>query len=375
MLFEKSKSPIHTQPKFSIRLCIALPFLLLLTSCTTTHIPGLDQILFPNSSAKVGPLVTADEQYPEYPVSDETPLPVPDDELLVEPISDSPGSLKNDEPLQAPHSKAKPKPAIQVAVPKVAPAPVLDGEDIDTPIKNEEPKKPIERETQQRAPTAMPKEKEPVETKIYSGAVSGQVVLIAEGGKALAAGGTLITLTPKSSNGGNQSGSSKTHVIDMEDKEYKPRYSTINAGDQIVFVNKDNIRHNVFSSSGNNAFDLGTYGAGLKRAVTLKESGVVKIYCNIHADMATFVAVGNQGLSAETDDQGRYQISHIPPGTYDMSIWNIRGEAKRTIELRGNETLKLVDQIDTVAFKIETHKNKFGGSYSKNATLFEDEFY
>ncbi|GAA6137483.1 hypothetical protein NBRC116583_12300 [Arenicella sp. 4NH20-0111] len=372
MLFEKSRNYTHTQPKISMRLCRALPLLMLLTSCTTTHIPGLDQILFPNSSAKVGPLVTADEQ---YPVSDETTTPVPDDELLVEPISDSPEALKNDDSVQASRSKAKPESVTQVAVPEVAPTPMLDGDDINAPIENGEPQKLLERKSQQQAPTAMPKETEPMETKIYGGAVSGQVVLIAEGGKALAAGGTLITLTPTSSNGDSQSGSSKTHVIDMEDKEYKPRYSTINAGDQIVFVNKDNIRHNVFSSSGNNAFDLGTYGAGLKRAVTLKESGVVKIYCNIHADMATFVAVGNQGLSAETDDQGRYQISQIPPGTYDMSIWNIRGETKRTVEMRANETLKLVDQIDTNAFKIETHKNKFGGNYSKNATLFEDEFY
>lgn len=345
---------------------------MLLTSCTTTHIPGLDQILFPNSSAKVGPLVTSDEQ---YPLSDEETSTSPEGELLVEPISDSPDVLNNDDAVQASRSKAKPKPVIQVAVPEVAPTPVLDGYDIDTPIKNGEPKKSLERKPQKQVSPSMPKEKERAETKIYRGSLSGQVILIAEGEKALAAGGTLITLTPKSSNGDKQSGSPKTHIIDMEDKEYKPRYSTINAGDQIVFVNKDNIRHNVFSPSGNNAFDLGTYGAGLKRAVTLEESGVVKIYCNIHADMATFVAVGNQGLSAETDDQGRYQIGQIPTGTYDMSIWNIRGETKRTVEIRANETLKLVDQIDTNTFKIETHKNKFGGNYSKNATLFEDEFY
>lgn len=161
----------------------------------------------------------------------------------------------------------------------------------------------------------------------------------------------------------------------MQDKQYQTRYSTINTGDEVVFVNKDNIQHNVFSSSGSNAFDLGTYGAGLKRGVTLTEPGIVKVYCNIHADMATFVAVADPGLSVEVDDQGRYQMDKVPLGTYDMTVWNIRGETTRTIEIKAKETLELVDRIDTAVVKKETHKNKFGGNYSKNAALFEDEFY
>jgi len=65
----------------------------------------------------------------------------------------------------------------------------------------------------------------------------------------------------------------------------------------------------------------------------------------------------------------------VPPGTYELSIWNIRGESKRTIVVKANETNKLVDRIDIAAFKAESHKNKFGGNYSKNSNLFEDEFY
>jgi len=210
---------------------------------------------------------------------------------------------------------------------------------------------------------------------IPMGTVSGIVSLVGEQQEALSVVGTMITLTPKTQSKGGKDSSPKVHVIDMEDKEYQPRYSTINAGDQVLFVNKDNIQHNVFSSSGGNAFDLGTYGSRLKRAVTLKEPGIVKIYCNIHSDMATFIAVGEQGLSVKADDQGRYTIKAVPAGTYELSIWNIRGETKRTIVVKANKTNTLVDSIDTTAFKDESHKNKFGGDYSKNSGLFEDEFY
>lgn len=213
------------------------------------------------------------------------------------------------------------------------------------------------------------------ELSLEYGSIAGKVDLIGREGEQLQATGTMITLTPKTMMNKVQDRPSEVHIIDMEDKTYQPRYSTIHAGDQVVFVNKDKIRHNVFSSSGNNAFDLGTYGADLKRAVTLKESGIVKIYCNIHSGMVTFIAVGNQGLSVKTDDQGRYNISEVLPGTYEVAIWNIRGETKRIVEVRADEIIELVDRIDTTAFKVEPHKNKFGEKYSKNATLFEDEFY
>ena len=365
MLYEKNINRAHEQLRFAACLFLVLPLLLLLTSCTTTHIPGLDQILFPNSSAQVGPLVTADEQYPlnNKAATDS------ESESMTQPTRDPSKTASKADKTQV--SNTEPKTVIQAANPEPVTEPANN--DAGVRIAKEKAVKPLENKTQ--ILTALPKEQEHVKAKIEHGAVAGQVVLIAENEKALAAAGTLITLTPRNPNGEAQNRAPNRYVIDMEDKHYQPRYSTINAGDQIVFVNKDNIQHNVFSSSGSNSFDLGTYGAGLKRAVTLTETGIVKVYCNIHADMATFVAVANLGLSVEADDQGRYQIDRVPPGSYDMTIWNIRGETNRTIEVKARETLQLVGRIDTTKGKIETHKNKFGGNYSKNAALFEDEFY
>ena len=361
MMFKKSVSRSLPECEFSKRSLLVLPLLLLQTSCTT-FIPGLDRVLFSNSSAKVGPLVTVDEQ---YPVVDEDAGPgALKTEWLTEPVTVS-------EPVNSGESAS----TLVVETMAAEVAPSAGGVDV-SPVKPQVTSANV-RTLDAPVPvvtTAVAKKEKP-ETTVEYGAVTGTVVLIGEGQKPLSAGGTMITLTPKLMTGDAQSRPSQVHIIDMEDKEYQPRYSTVHAGDQVVFVNKDNIRHNVFSSSGNNAFDLGTYGAGLKRAVTLKEPGIVKIYCNIHADMATFVAVGNQGLSVKTDEQGRYRVGEVLPGAYELSIWNIRGETKRDIEVKADETIKLLDRIDTTAFKDEAHKNKFGGDYSKNSTLFKDEFY
>ncbi|MEM7360446.1 MAG: hypothetical protein AAF431_15220 [Pseudomonadota bacterium] len=362
MQFKKRLSRDHSIFRQGIRLLAGLPLLFMMASCAT-FIPGMDRTEFPDSTAEVGPVITADEALPKEQVVDDATRT--EEQALSATDSDASTSDASTKP-----------PAQEVAV----------------PISEEEPKNDIKAEsveaiavdeavpaTTTSSPASEPKEsvvdKESIEIAIEYGKVSGNVVLTGEDGILPTAAGTMITLTPKAMVNEVQNRSAQVHVIDMEDKTYLPRYSTIHAGDRVVFVNKDNIRHNVFSLSENNAFDLGTYGAGLKRAVTLKEPGVVKIYCNIHPEMATFVAVGNQGLSVRADDRGRYHVDEVLPGTYELAIWNIRGETKRIVEVTANETLKLVDRIDTTAFKIEPHKNKFGENYSKNATLFEDEFY
>jgi plastocyanin len=360
MLFKMSLSRVQ-EYSFNMRLALVLTLLSLLTSCTT-FIPGIDRVQFSDSSARVGPLITVDEQYPANEseavsaTAEVKPITEPETNFS-EPI----GQLKSGQKMATGTDEIS---TIQTTeVNEIAPSKAI------------EPKNNPEFESLSAISPEAEKPKDSMEIAIEYGAVTGKVVLIGDEQQLLSPTGTMITLTPQMLVDEAQGRPSQVHLIDMEDKTYQPRYSTIHAGDQVVFVNKDDIQHNVFSSSGNNGFDLGTYGAGLKRAVTLKEPGIVKIYCNIHPEMATFVAVGGQGLSVRADDQGRYQIDEVLPGTYEVTIWNIRGETKRIVAIKADETIELVDRIDTTAFKVEPHKNKFGGNYSKNSTLFEDEFY
>jgi len=372
MLFNKSLTRGCIQSNFGMHVFLALSLLLLLTSCTTTHIPGLDRILFSDSSAKVGPLVGANEQ---TPLDDDAISVTSDNDLMVDPLSESSAPVDKTKPdlRSGIETEPEPEPAIQVTDMSTASSP--EENNAKALVKKVKPAYTQVVESPNVIAAEISVEKENSEVVIDYGAVAGKVILIGEKGQPLSTTGTLITLTPQTVINEVQNRTSKVHIIDMQDKEYQPRYSIINVGDQVVFVNKDNIRHNVFSSSGSNAFDLGTYGSGLKRAVTLKEPGIVKIYCNIHAEMATFIAAGDQGLSVKADDLGNYKIDDVLPGSYEVAIWNIRGEKKQIIEVKANETVTLGDRIDTLAFKIESHKNKFGGDYSKNSALFEDEFY
>jgi hypothetical protein len=68
--------------------------------------------------------------------------------------------------------------------------------------------------------------------------------------------------------------------------------------------------------------------------VQFTDPGVVRVFCEIHSHMSAFILVFAHRFFALTDDEGRYHIDGVPPGTYTLVLWNeaLRGDApKRTI--------------------------------------------
>jgi hypothetical protein len=161
----------------------------------------------------------------------------------------------------------------------------------------------------------------------------------------------------------------------MRNKTYLPGLLAVKLNDLVSFVNKDNIKHNTFSSSGENTFDLGTFGPGITQSAKLVAPGIVKIYCNIHPEMATFISVSKHNYSFITKADGKFIISDLPQGHYSLTAWHIRGEVQQTLELTKDALANYVVTIDTSTFAPTPHKNKYGESYKVKPALFNDEFY
>jgi hypothetical protein len=87
----------------------------------------------------------------------------------------------------------------------------------------------------------------------------------------------------------------------------------------------------VFSLSKGNSFDLGRYAAGHSRSVRFDTPGVVRVFCEIHSHMSAFILVFAHRYFALTDQDGRYRLENVPPGTYNVAVWNetVRGDAPR----------------------------------------------
>lgn len=81
------------------------------------------------------------------------------------------------------------------------------------------------------------------------------------------------------------------HVIGQKNKAFTTQKIKAKVGEKLVFKNDDAFAHNIMSLSDAQSFDLGTFGQGQARTVTLAKDGTLEIECAIHPEMKMVVEV------------------------------------------------------------------------------------
>jgi plastocyanin len=110
--------------------------------------------------------------------------------------------------------------------------------------------------------------------------------------------------------------------MDQRNESFVPHVLAIVAGTVVDFPNNDTTYHNVFSLSKTRSFDLGRYAAGRSKAVRFDTPGIVRVFCDIHSHMSAFILVFAHRYFSVTDEDGRYRLDNVPPGTYTAFAWN-----------------------------------------------------
>jgi len=114
-----------------------------------------------------------------------------------------------------------------------------------------------------------------------------------------------------------------THaVMDQRGERFVPHVLAITTGTTVDFPNSDHIYHNVFSLSKTKPFDLGRYATGHSKPMRFDRPGIVRVFCEIHSHMNAFILVFSHPFFSLTDNEGRFHIDNIPPGTYNVIAWN-----------------------------------------------------
>ena len=82
-----------------------------------------------------------------------------------------------------------------------------------------------------------------------------------------------------------------SHSVSQKDKTFAPGELTVKTGDEVVFVNDDDISHNVFSRSLGSKFNLKIQKPGEDKSVVFREKGDVVVRCAIHPNMKMTIKV------------------------------------------------------------------------------------
>src|SRR5512135_3192594 len=101
----------------------------------------------------------------------------------------------------------------------------------------------------------------------------------------------VVYLEGESLNRGEYRPPERHPVLDQRNLQFHPEVLPILVGTTVDFPNRDNLFHNVFSYSGPKDFDLGRYPKDDSRSVLFDRPGLVRVYCDIHADMYATIVV------------------------------------------------------------------------------------
>lgn len=160
--------------------------------------------------------------------------------------------------------------------------------------------------------------------------------------------------------------------VDQRSKKFLPRILPVVQGQVVRFHNQDRVEHNVFSTEMKNTFDLGRYPEGEYRDQVYDETGLYKVYCNIHKKMILDVLVVPNSYFAATDKKGNYKITGVPAGQYVLKVLHIYGgRVELPISVQKDTVLPELSLTSTrVVREIENHLNKEGKKYKLNSRKF-----
>jgi plastocyanin len=159
--------------------------------------------------------------------------------------------------------------------------------------------------------------------------------------------------------------------ITTADKSFSPHVLVIPVGSTVSFPNHDPFNHNVFSLSDEQPFDLGLYGRGETRSVRFQRPGVIRVYCNVHAQMSALIVVRDGPHFAQPEGDGSFVLPQVAPGRYLLHAWHERAEEiTQPLEVPPGGLADIALQLDARGYRFRPHLNKYGQPYPQEGRRY-----
>jgi plastocyanin len=133
--------------------------------------------------------------------------------------------------------------------------------------------------------------------------------------------------------------------MDQRNFVFIPHVLSIDAGQEVEFLNSDVANHGVTAASTEpgNCFNVSmALGGGYKHRF-VASARPVAIGCPVHVSMAAWIYVFDHPYHAVTDDAGRFRLPDMPPGRYLFHVRHADGGMRtlRPVVARAGETVRL----------------------------------
>lgn len=144
---------------------------------------------------------------------------------------------------------------------------------------------------------------------------------------------------------GKDWGFSEEFVYDQKKCTFVPHVLLIKPKDKGVVLNSDSVGHNFHTVS------KGIYNVNKKIKADAKmiveenkirRSGTVQAKCDIHSWMGGWWIVAETPYTVISDEDGKFSITDIPPGTYKLKVWHeTLGESEQEVIVKAKEAAEI----------------------------------
>jgi plastocyanin len=117
---------------------------------------------------------------------------------------------------------------------------------------------------------------------------------------------------------------SETVTLDQKGCRYTPHVFGVRVGQTLEIINSDSTLHNIHATpAANDEFNTGQPIQGMRFERTFDSPEVmVPFKCDVHGWMNAYVGVLEHPFFSVTGEDGKFDISGLPPGQYEVEAWH-----------------------------------------------------
>jgi len=164
------------------------------------------------------------------------------------------------------------------------------------------------------------------------------VLLVGAGG-----GIANVVVTVKAAKGKKLEVPATNPVFDQKTCEFHPHVLVFPAGSTVDVINSDGILHNIHTTSTVNP-SQNQAQPKFKPKIQLKveKPETIAIKCDVHGWMSGYWVATETPYVAVTDASGTFKIADLPPGDYDVELWQEKlGKATQKASVKAKEETKV----------------------------------
>lgn len=112
--------------------------------------------------------------------------------------------------------------------------------------------------------------------------------------------------------------------LDQVNCQFVPHVVAVRVGQTLRVTNSEAEMHNVHGNpKKNGSFNKSFMGKG-SQDMSFAKSEIFSVACDVHPWMKGYIGVFDSSYFAVTADDGSFEITGLPAGTYDVKVWHER---------------------------------------------------